>query len=51
MINYIRANNCDPTEFIGGAVQSKWDDDIYLKPIIIDNWLMFGKLNIFSVLF
>lgn len=45
MVNYIRANKSEPHEFIGDTVQNKWDDDRYLKPIVVDNWLMFGENN------
>lgn len=43
MVNYIRANKSEANEFIGDDVQSKWNDDLYLKPVVVDSWLMFGE--------
>lgn len=42
MINYIRTHKVEPT-IIANAKSQLWADDIYLKPVTIDAWLMFGK--------
>lgn len=42
MINYIRTHNIKPMTILNAATQL-WSDDIYLKPVEIDSWLMFGK--------
>lgn len=41
MINYIRTHKIEPSQ-MKTVSQSLWDDDIYLKPVVVDAWLMFG---------
>lgn len=54
MINYIRTHQVT-AEKIRNADKVLWLDDTYLKPVIVDEWLMFGnfstnkKLNILSI--
>lgn len=42
MINYIRVKNVDATA-IASADSQLWNDDVYLKPVEVDAWLMFGE--------
>lgn len=42
MINYIRTHNTT-AEQIMSASKAFWSDDAYLKPVLVDFWLMFGK--------
>lgn len=44
MINYIRVKNVDAT-VIASADSQLWNDDVYLKPVEVDAWLMFGEFG------
>lgn len=50
MVNYIRINQSRPEELVGAKL-ILWDDEKYLKPVAIDNWLMFGEKCIFVYLY
>lgn len=41
MINYIRAHKTD-ADTIKSLEAQPWTDDAYLKPVVIEPWLMFG---------
>lgn len=44
MINYIRVKNVDASVMV--AIDSQvWNDDVYLKPVEVDAWLMFGEFR------
>lgn len=42
MINYIRTQKLTPDQLLS-AQETAWQDDAYLKPVVVDSWLMFGK--------
>lgn len=42
MINYIRSKNVTAEKLLT-TNDSAWADDAFLKPIVVDSWLMFGK--------
>lgn len=42
MVNYIRIKNADAS-FMATVDSQVWHDDVYLKPVEIDAWLMFGQ--------
>lgn len=42
MINYIRTHKTDAAE-VKSLDKSAWNDEIYMKPVVIDSWLLFGK--------
>lgn len=42
MINYIRTHKIEPAQ-VKTLSQLVWKDDIYMKPVVVDSWLMFGK--------
>lgn len=41
MINYIRTHKIEAAQ-MSTVKQSLWEDDVYLKPVVVDFWLMFG---------
>lgn len=45
MINFIRMNKIEPS-VIKNALEITWNDDVYLKPVQIDLWLMFGMYHL-----
>lgn len=48
MINYIRSTNVDATTFL--SIDSEvWNDDVYMKPVEVDAWLMFGESPVASI--
>lgn len=42
MINYIRSNKVTAEQLLN-TNDSAWSDDAFLKPVVVDSWLMFGK--------
>lgn len=41
MINYIRQHKPEPSSLINSEIPV-WNDDVYLKPIATETWLMYG---------
>lgn len=42
MINYIRSKKVTAEQLLT-TNDSDWSDDAFLKPAVVDSWLMFGK--------
>lgn len=42
MINYIRSNKVTAEQLLN-TNDSAWSDDAFLKPVVVDSWLMFGR--------
>lgn len=48
MINYIRVKNVDAS-VIASIDSQVWHDDVYMKPVEVDAWLMFGEFEQFHL--
>lgn len=48
MINYIRQHKPEPVSLVNSELPV-WNDDVYLKPIATETWLMYGKLHTASL--
>lgn len=45
MINYIRLKNAEAS-VIASIDSQVWNDEVYLKPVEVDAWLMYGKFQL-----
>lgn len=45
MINYIRVTNVDAS-VIASIDSQVWNDEEYLKPVVVDAWLMYGEFQL-----
>lgn len=43
MINYIKTHSVTADQF-SGLNEVLWNDEIYMKPAVVDAWLMYGRL-------
>lgn len=44
MINYIRTHRIESTQ-LQNLNPSLWDNDDYLKPVLVDAWLLYGMIR------
>lgn len=45
MINYIRVENAEAS-VIASIESQVWNDEVYLKPVVVDAWLMYGEFQL-----